>query len=301
MMQRNHGCAHEHREMRLSGTLNVLFGQMRRIISAIANRTFARRRTNREKSGKRPPKSPLYQAAFETERVLWTVKLAQRPESFWYPYSTLRNLNPIDQLLTASGFSLPELCRGVHGKLADIGTADGDLAFFLQQNGFSVDAIDFEPTNFNKMQGVRILKEALNSPVTIHSVDLDSQFCLPSEMYDTVFLLGILYHLKNPFFVLEKLARIARRCFLGTRIARKTPDGRSFAKYPVAYLLEPEECNSDSTNFWIFSGEGLKRLIHRTGWNILTYTTVGDRISSTPSDPDHDERAFCVLESKSAA
>ena len=177
------------------------------------------------------------------------------------PYPTLRNLKPIDQLLTASGFNLSELCRGVHGKLADIGTADGDLAFFLEQNGFSVDAIDFEPTNFNQMEGIRILKKALNSTVTIHSVDLGSQFFLPSEKYNTIFLLGILYHLKNSFFVLEKLARIARRCFLGTRVAKKTPDGHSFTKYPVAYLLEPEECNSDSTNFWIFSGEGLKRLI----------------------------------------
>jgi hypothetical protein len=86
-------------------------GRMRRIVSAIAMRTFARRKTNREKSGKRPPKSPLYQAALATEPALWTLKLAQRPESFWYPYPTLRNLRPIDQLLTASGLNLAELCR----------------------------------------------------------------------------------------------------------------------------------------------------------------------------------------------
>ena len=275
--------------------------QIWKIIDALANRAFGRREPNRKKSRNRPPKSPLYQAALATERTLWTLKLAHRPESFWYPYPTLRNLKPIDELLTASGFTLPNLCRGVHGKLADVGAADSDLAFFLEQNGFSVHAIDFEPTNFNRMQGIRILKEALNSAVTIRWIDLDSQFSLPSEQYDTIFLLGILYHLKNPFFVLEKLAGIARRCFLGTRIAKKTPDGHCFAKYPVAYLLEPEECNRDSTNFWVFSGECLKRLIDRTGWNILAYTTIGDTINSTPADPAHDERAFCVLESKSAA
>ena len=205
---------------------------MRRIVSAIAKRTFARGKPNREKSGKRPPKSPLYQAALARERALWTVKLAQRPESFWYPYPTLRNLKPIDQLLTASGFNLLELCRGVHGKLADIETADGDLAFFLEQNGFSVDAIDFEPTNFNQMGGIRILKQALNSAVTIHSADLDSQFSLPSEKYDTIFLLGILYHLKNPFFVLEKLARIARRCFLGYSRSQKDARWPLFREVP---------------------------------------------------------------------
>jgi 2-polyprenyl-3-methyl-5-hydroxy-6-metoxy-1,4-benzoquinol methylase len=39
---------------------------------------------------------------------------------------------------------------------------------------------------------------------------LDSQFTLSGEKYDAIFLLGVLYHLKNPFFVLEKLAAIAR-------------------------------------------------------------------------------------------
>jgi tRNA (mo5U34)-methyltransferase len=129
------------------------------------------------------------------------------------------------------------------------------------------------------MEGIRILKEALKSAVTIQSIDLDSQLSLPSEQYDAIFLLGILYHLKNPFFVLEKLARIARRCSLATRVAKKVPDGHSLARYPVAYLLAPEECNNDSTNFWIVSGEGLKRLIHRTGWNILAYTTIGTPVT----------------------
>ena len=34
---------------------------------------------------------------------------------------------------------------------------------------------------FNRMDGIRILKEALNSAVTIQSIDLDSQFSLRSE------------------------------------------------------------------------------------------------------------------------
>jgi len=39
-------------------------------------------------------------------------------------------------------------------------------------------------------------------------------------------------------------------------------------------------------------------LIERTGWNLLSYFTIGDTISSTPADPDHDERAFCLLEKR---
>ena len=241
--------------------------------------------------------SSLRELALAKEQELWKTKLAHRPKPFWYPYHTLRNLPVLERLLTTGRLDLLELCRGEYGRIADIGAADGDLAFFLEKLGFSVDIVDNEDTNFNKLEGARILKKALDSSVTIRSIDLDSRSQLFTERYDVVFLLGVLYHLKNPFSILERLSHVARHCFLSTRIARQTTDGSPLSKYPLAYLLGPEECNNDSTNFWIFSEEGLKRLIHRTGWNILAFTTVGDTNSSTPADPNRDERAVCVLKS----
>ena len=241
--------------------------------------------------------SSLRELALSKEQELWKTKLAHRPKPFWYPYATLRNLPVLERLLAGVGLDLLELCRGTHGRVADVGAADGDLAFFLEELGFSVDVVDNEYTNFNKLEGARILKKALNSSVTIHSIDLDSRSQLFTQSYDAVFLLGALYHLKNPFYILERLAHVTRYCLLSTRIARQTADGLPLSKYPVAYLLGPEECNNDSTNFWIFSDEGLKQLLHRTGWSILAYTAIGDTNNSTPGDPNHDERAFCVLNS----
>jgi tRNA (mo5U34)-methyltransferase len=248
-------------------------------------------------SNARGKTSPLRELALVKEQELWKTKLAHRPKPFWYPYATLQNLPVLERLLARGGLDLLELCRGEYGRIADIGTADGDLAFFLEELGFSVDIVDNEYTNFNKLEGARILKKALNSSVTICSIDLDSRSQLFTEKYDVVFLLGVLYHLKNPFSILERLSQVTRYCFLSTRIARQTTDGSPLSKYPLAYLLGPEECNNDSTNFWIFSEEGLKRLIHRTGWNILAFATIGDTSNSTPSDPNHDERAVCVLKS----
>jgi tRNA (mo5U34)-methyltransferase len=230
------------------------------------------------------------------EQRLWEIKLAHRPKAFWYPYSTLSNFGLLEQLSANVGLNLLQLCGGQYGKVADIGAADGDLAFFLENQGLSVDVIDNEETNFNRFQGMRILKEALNSSVTIRSVDLDSQFTLPGEKYDAIFLLGTLYHLKNPFFVLEKLVQMTQYCFVSTRIAKLTADGQPLSRYPVAYLLGTEECNDDITNIWVFSDEGLKRLIDRTGWNLLSQLTIGDTMNSTPAGLDQDERAFCFLQ-----
>lgn len=242
--------------------------------------------------------SSLNDLAIATEKDLWEIKLADHPKSFWYPYSTLRNVALLEKLSEMAGFQLLDLCRGAHEKVADIGAADGDLAFFLERQGLSVDVIDNEYTNFNGLKGARTLKEALNSSVAIRSVDLDSQFSFTGQKYDVIFFLGTLYHLKNPFFLLESLVRITKYCFVSTRIAKQTADGQSLSQYPVAYLLGPQECNNDDTNFWIFSEQGLKRLIDRTGWDLRSYVTIGDTASSTPADPERDERAFCLLEKR---
>ena len=259
---------------------------------------WAFRKPWRERKTLERSKSPLRQLATTTERDFWEIKLAENPKTFWYPYSTLHNVVVLEELCSQAHVNFLELCGGTYGKVADIGAADGDLAFFLEKLGLSVDAIDNEYTNFNRLEGARTLKKALKSSVAILSLDLDSQFSLAAQKYDVIFLLGTLYHLKNPFFLLESLARITKYCFLSTRIARQTADGSLLASHPVAYLLEPRECNNDDTNFWIFSDQGLKRLIDRTGWNLLSYLTIGDTTRSTPADPERDERAFCLLEKR---
>ena len=270
----------------------------RLVCNRIERSPAAFRKPRRERKTCEHTKSPLRQLAKTTERNFWEIKSAHRPESFWYPYHTLQNVGVLERLLASTGLDFFELCQGPYGKIADIGGADGDLAFFLEKMGLTVDLIDNEATNFNQLEGARILREALHSNVRIRTVDLDSQFTLSGEKYDAIFLLGILYHLKNPFFVLEKLATVARYCVLSTRIARQTDNGQQISQGPIAYLLGPKECNSDSTNFWIFSDEGLKRLINRTGWRLLSYRSIGATANSTPGDPERDERAFCLLRSE---
>src|SRR5437016_11601748 len=134
--------------------------------------------------------SSLHELAIAAEQNFWEIKLAHRPKSFWYPYSTLHNVAVLEKLSAAAGLNLLELCRGAHGRVADIGAADGDLAFFLERQGLSVDVIDNEYTNFNGLEGAKTLKDALKSSVVIRSVDLDSQFSLTEQKYDVIFFLG---------------------------------------------------------------------------------------------------------------
>jgi tRNA (mo5U34)-methyltransferase len=250
------------------------------------------------------PISRLDIAAMRERGLAFSAELEQKKATLdvdfdWYPYSTLNNLVVLDQLLTGDRRRFGELIR--EGPVLDIGTADGDLAFFLDTLGVSVHAIDHAPTNFNGLQAARRLKDELSSSVEIYDTDLDAQWELPEEHYRFVFFLGTLYHLKNPYYALELLARAVDYCALSTRVARFSPaKDVDFSHQPIAYLLDAYEANNDPTNFWIFSEFGLRRLISRTGWEIEDYQTFGNTVSSDPASSEGDERVFCLLRSRRA-
>jgi tRNA (mo5U34)-methyltransferase len=241
------------------------------------------------------------------------------PNISFYPHDTFGNLWHLEKLLHGERRDLARLAGGL--PVADIGAADGDLAFFLEAQGLSMHIIDNAPTNCNGLAGARAVKEALGSSVAVHDIDLDSQFTLPQAEYGLVFFLGILYHLKNPYYALEMLARRSRHIALSTRVAQfarpltpppagsvvrellsRITDSPSemtrIAGLPVAYLVDERECNDDPTNFWIFTHEGLKRLLSRCGWDVLDYMAVGNTTRSDPATADGDERAFCLARSR---
>jgi tRNA (mo5U34)-methyltransferase len=238
----------------------------------------------------------LSDAAKKTRARLLAARKSIGDAFEWYPYDSLANLLNLER---AMGSRYLPAFDSAQGKIvADIGCGDGDLAFFLESLGCTVDAIDFPHSNHNRMQAIRALKRHLDSGIEIAEVDLDSQFKLPRRRYDLAVFLGILYHLKSPLYVMEQLARHTRYCVLSTRVARYFPDDKPMPQgQPIAYLVGEEELNRDPSNFWIFSHAGLKRLFERSYWKILEYASVGDTQLSMPVGDKRDERVFCLLES----
>lgn len=215
----------------------------------------------------------------------------------WFPYPVMDNVRAIDGLLEGANRSLFKRVAGA--AVADLGAADGDLSFFLESLGFEVDLVDLASANFNGLRAAHALSDALDSKVSIHNIDLDAGTELPRSRYGLVFLLGTLYHLKNPYLVLEQLAAKTDYLLLSTRIARYARNGGiDYQAESMAYLLDEDECNHDATNFWIFSEAGLHRLVKRCGWDILDYCSYGAVGDSTPQQSDRDERAWMLLQSR---
>jgi len=222
-------------------------------------------------------------------------KRCAAPAGFaWYPYDSFANLFPFERLRREAGLALAEMAGS--RPLLDLGTADGALAFLFESLGYGVHACDHAGTNVNRMEGVRRMAAALGSQVEIEDVDLDGGWT-PRREYGLALFLGTLYHLKNPFGVLERLSQHARYCFLSTRVAGWSPDlSVELGRAPVAYLLAPGECNEDSTNYWVFSSPGLLRLAERCRWRVLASLRTGAR-DSDPASAAGDERQFLLLES----
>ena len=213
----------------------------------------------------------------------------------WYPYGILDNFYHLDKLLSVPFRDISKLIDSK--PVLDIGCADGSVGFLLESMGYGVDFCDYAPTNFNHLAGLKFLHSTLQSKSELIETDLDSQWSIDKK-YGLVIFLGLLYHLKNPFYVLEKLSNHTRYCLLSTRIFQQTKDSKhQLENVPVAYLLGPTEANHDATNYWIFSRLGLLRLIERTGWIVHCERSFGCTYDSNPSDSDKDERFFCLLES----
>jgi tRNA (mo5U34)-methyltransferase len=212
----------------------------------------------------------------------------------WYPYDSLSNVAHVERLLGAEENSI--LAVAQEKGVLDVGCGDGDMSFLFESMGCKVDAVDNPRTHHNGMRGVRTLHGRLKSSIEIHERDIDAQFGLPDQRYGLTLFLGILYHLKNPFYVMEALARCSDYCVLSTRVARQLPDGsRLPSDTSIAYLLDTYELNQDDSKYWIFSETALRRLLIRSGWKVCQFFSAGD---TSTSDPVHqDERAFMLLQS----
>jgi tRNA (mo5U34)-methyltransferase len=236
--------------------------------------------------------------AFE-ERLRNVKSEVAPPDPGWYPWDSFGALTVLDRLLTGRRRYLEPLAGNL--PVLDLGCGDGDLSFLFESLGCRVCAIDNPPTNYNRMAGVEALKIALDSSVRIAPLDLDGPFKLPLRHSGLALCLGILYHLKNPYRVLETLAERANYCLLSTVITRFAPDQRTEVNHwPVAFLAGRDGLRGDETNYWIFSETGLRTLVDRSGWEVCDWLVVGDE-SSVLWNTQPDERVFCLLRSRAYA
>ena len=237
-------------------------------------------------------KDPLEDAADSFSNKLTAIK--EKSADFnWYPYHSMFNMPRLKQIVPP--VVLDNLTKSKSWKVLDIGPADGDIGFFLESLGCSVDFLDNPPTNFNDCHGIAKLAEELGSNSQIITQDIDTSAFVLEGQYDFAVALGLLYHLRNPMGFLMTLAGHAERMVLSTRVATHLPDGTCIEGQSIGYLLACRESNNDPTNYWTMSALGLETMLRRCGWSVQGKMLAGSEISN-PVDNNADQRMFVYCE-----
>lgn len=138
----------------------------------------------------------------------------------------------------------------VSGKtVLDIGAWDGYFSFEAERRGASrvlaTDHFCWSGPGWGTKDGFNYIHQALKSKVEsvdVDVVDLDNK---KLGTFDFVMMLGVLYHLKDPFGGLEKVAAMTSDCLVIETLSDMNDVNEPVARY---YLFD--EFGGDPTNYW---------------------------------------------------
>jgi tRNA (mo5U34)-methyltransferase len=156
---------------------------------------------------------------------------------------------------------LPDL-RG--RTVLDVGCWDGFYSFECEKRGASkVLATDHYVWNAFGKQGFLTAREILDAGVD-HK-DIDPLDILPETVgtWDIVLFLGVLYHLRDPLSVLERIARVTKHLLVVESHIVNLP---MFNNIPMAAFYENDELNDDPTNWWGPNLKCLTQMVRSAGF-----------------------------------
>ena len=167
---------------------------------------------------------------------------------------------------------LPERLDGL--RVLDVGAWDGYYSFEAERRGGQVLATDhysWSGPGWGSKAGFDLAREVLHSEVK--SLDIDPMEFTPDVLggsFDVVLLLGVLYHVKSPIELLERVRAVTD----GVMIL-ETESGMLHVRTPAAAFFPGHEFKGDSTNWWapnvpaiigMLNAAGFRRVevVHRT-------------------------------------
>ena len=143
------------------------------------------------------------------------------------------------------GIHMPESLAGM--SVLDIGTFDGFYAFEAERRGGRVTATDtavWRNPDIGRA-GFDLARRVLGSSVEDREVDVLELSPDTVGTFDLVLFLGVLYHLRDPLRVLERVASVTRR-----RLIMETHVDLLGSRRPAAAFYPGDELQGDGSNWW---------------------------------------------------
>lgn len=170
-----------------------------------------------------------------------------------------------DPTRTLARLGLPHDLSG--RRVLDVGAWDGFYSFECERRGaaevVATDDYSWGGDGWGTQDGFNLAREAFGSKVRdlrVDPVDLNThQLGAP---YDVVLLLGVLYHLRDPIRVLERV-----RAITGGLLILETEVGMLLTRRPSAEFFPGSELNLDPTNWWAPNVPAIKGMLHAVGFD----------------------------------
>jgi len=164
----------------------------------------------------------------------------------------------------------------------DVGAWDGFFSFEAERRGaarvLATDDFSWSGGGWGTQDGFRLAHEALGSKVEDLRVDPLDLSVERVGTFDVVFLFGVLYHVRNPLLVLERVAPVCKDLL----IVETYVDQRMGEDYPAMVFYPGSELSNDPTNWWGPNACCVEAMLHTVGFpNVETVWGASEKPSLT--------------------
>lgn len=169
-------------------------------------------------------------------------------------------------------------------RVLELGSLEGAHSFSLARRGLTVVAVEGRPANVEKARFVQRLLGV--DGVSFVCVDLDRARLADLGRFDAVFCVGLLYHLRRPWRLLDELSSVASGVLLQTHYAAEatsTSEGVPGVWYGEFGARDPLSGLSP-TSFWMT----LPAIVERLG-------AAGFGVETVELTPDHPHGPLVTL------
>ena len=154
----------------------------------------------------------------------------------------------------------------------DVGAWDGFFSFEAERRGaervLATDSFAWEGTNWSTKAGFELSRQALSSSVEDQTIDVLA--LSPDALggrFDVVLCLGVLYHMKHPLLMIERVASVT-----GELLILETHVDMTWTRRP-AMAFYPDRLGVDPTNWWGPNPEALTGMLRVAGFDHVEIVT----------------------------
>lgn len=154
----------------------------------------------------------------------------------------------------------------------DVGAWDGFFSFEAERRGaervLATDSFAWDGTNWSTKAGFELCRSALSSSVEDQTIDVLA--LSPDALggrFDVVLCLGVLYHMKHPLLMIERVASVT-----GELLILETHVDMTWTRRP-AMAFYPDRLGVDPTNWWGPNPEALTGMLRVAGFDHVEIVT----------------------------